>query len=73
MSFAKCFISFQVTFHEQDGMSSSKGESTLGQEVKQVVQTTMLHGEQLEKHGDSYLALDLPSAREDFTQVRCQL
>ncbi len=73
MSFAKCFISFQVTFLEQDGMSSSKGESALGQEVRQAVQTTMLHGEQLEKHeGDSYLASDMPSAREDFTQVRCQ-
>uniref|UniRef100_A0A672T478 Ankyrin-2-like n=1 Tax=Sinocyclocheilus grahami TaxID=75366 RepID=A0A672T478_SINGR len=43
------------------------------QEVRQVVQTTMVHGEQLEKHeGDPYLASDLPSAREDFTQVSCQ-
>ncbi|XP_016347198.1 ankyrin-2-like isoform X10 [Sinocyclocheilus anshuiensis] len=59
----------EVTFHEQDGMSSSKGESALGQEVRQVVQTMMVHGEQLEKHeGDPYLASDLPSAREDFTQ-----
>ncbi|XP_016105632.1 ankyrin-2-like [Sinocyclocheilus grahami] len=59
----------EVTFHEQDGMSSSKGEFALGQEVRQVVQTTMVHGEQLEKHeGDPYLASDLPSAREDFTQ-----
>lgn len=73
MSFAKCFISFQVTFHEQDGMSSSKGESALGQEVRQVVQTKMVHGEQLEKlEGDPYLASDLPSARENFTQVSCQ-
>lgn len=73
MSFAKCFISFQVTFHEQDGMSSSKGESALGQEVRQVVQTKMVHGEQLEKlEGDPYLASDLPSAHEDFTQVSCQ-
>ncbi len=53
-------------------MSSSKGESALGQEVRQVVQTTMLHGEQLEKHEGDSLASDLPSAREDFTQVRCQ-
>ncbi|XP_042572689.1 ankyrin-2 isoform X4 [Cyprinus carpio] len=59
----------EVTFHEQDGMSSSKGESALGQEVRQVVQTKMVHGEQLEKlEGDPYLASDLPSAREDFTQ-----
>ncbi|RXN18545.1 ankyrin-2-like isoform X7 [Labeo rohita] len=59
----------QVTFHEQDGMSSSKGEPALGQEVRQVVQTTMVHGEQLEKHeGDPFLASDLPSARDDFTQ-----
>uniref|UniRef100_A0A8C1XF57 Ankyrin 2a, neuronal n=1 Tax=Cyprinus carpio TaxID=7962 RepID=A0A8C1XF57_CYPCA len=63
----------EVTFHEQDGMSSSKGESALGQEVRQVVQTKMVHGEQLEKlEGDPYLASDLPSAQEDFTQVSCQ-
>uniref|UniRef100_A0A8C1AC64 Ankyrin 2a, neuronal n=1 Tax=Cyprinus carpio carpio TaxID=630221 RepID=A0A8C1AC64_CYPCA len=63
----------EVTFHEQDGMSSSKGESALGQEVRQVVQTKMVHGEQLEKlEGDPYLASDLPSAHEDFTQVSCQ-
>ncbi|XP_050973412.1 ankyrin-2 isoform X5 [Labeo rohita] len=60
----------EVTFHEQDGMSSSKGEPALGQEVRQVVQTTMVHGEQLEKHeGDPFLASDLPSARDDFTQA----
>ncbi|KTG37299.1 hypothetical protein cypCar_00022702 [Cyprinus carpio] len=60
----------EVTFHEQDGMSSSKGESALGQEVRQVVQTKMVHGEQLEKlEGDPYLASDLPSAHEDFTQA----
>ncbi|XP_043092552.1 ankyrin-2 [Puntigrus tetrazona] len=59
----------EVTFHEQDGMSSSKGESALGQELRKVIQTTTVHGEQLEKHeGDPYLASDLPSAREDFTQ-----
>ncbi|KAL1282621.1 hypothetical protein QQF64_001424, partial [Cirrhinus molitorella] len=59
----------EVTFHEQDGMSSSKGESALDQEVRQVVQTTMVHGEQLEKHeGDPFLASDLTSARDDFTQ-----
>ncbi|XP_026059946.1 ankyrin-2 isoform X5 [Carassius auratus] len=60
----------EVTFHEQDVMSSSKGESSVGQEVRQVVQMTLVHGEQLEKHeGDPYLASDLPSAREDFTQA----
>ncbi|KAL0204055.1 hypothetical protein M9458_002073, partial [Cirrhinus mrigala] len=53
----------------QDGMPSSKGESAFGQEVRQVVQTTMVHGDQLEKHeGDPFLASDLPSARDDFTQ-----
>ncbi|XDV14731.1 hypothetical protein PO909_014931 [Leuciscus waleckii] len=58
----------EVTFHEQDGMSAS-GESVVGQEVRQVVQTTVVHGEQLEKHeGDPFLATDLPSARDDFTQ-----
>ncbi|XP_039530654.1 ankyrin-2 isoform X3 [Pimephales promelas] len=58
----------EVTFHEQDNMSAS-GESVVGQEVRQVVQTTVVHGEQLEKHeGDPFLATDLPSARDDFTQ-----
>ncbi|XP_051745042.1 ankyrin-2 isoform X3 [Ctenopharyngodon idella] len=59
----------EVTFHEQDGMSASKGESAVGQDVRQVVQTTVVHGEQLEKHeGNTFLATDLPSARDDFTQ-----
>ncbi|XP_067298065.1 ankyrin-2 [Pseudorasbora parva] len=59
----------EVTFHEQDGMSASKGQSAVGQEVRQVVQTTVVHGEQLEKHeGDPFLATDLTSARDDFTQ-----
>lgn len=54
-------------------MLASKGESAVGQEVKQVVRTTMLHGEQLEKHeGDPFLTTDLPSARDDFTKVSCQ-
>ncbi|XP_056591273.1 ankyrin-2 isoform X3 [Triplophysa dalaica] len=59
----------EVTFHERAGMSSLKEESAGGQEVTQVVQTTVVHGERLEKHeGDSVFAADLPSAREDFTQ-----
>ncbi|XP_077061211.1 uncharacterized protein ank2a isoform X4 [Siphateles boraxobius] len=58
----------EVTFHEQDGMSAS-GESVVGQEVRQVAQTTVVHGERLEKHeGDPFLATDLTSARDDFTQ-----
>uniref|UniRef100_A0A8C2HH26 Ankyrin 2a, neuronal n=1 Tax=Cyprinus carpio TaxID=7962 RepID=A0A8C2HH26_CYPCA len=60
----------EVTFHEEDHMLASKGESAVGQEVKQVVRTTMLHGEQLEKHeGDPFLTTDLPSARDDFTKA----
>ncbi|XP_077061208.1 ankyrin-2 isoform X1 [Siphateles boraxobius] len=59
----------EVTFHEQDGMSAS-GESVVGQEVRQVAQTTVVHGERLEKHeGDPFLATDLTSARDDFTQA----
>ncbi|XP_056092119.1 ankyrin-2 isoform X2 [Rhinichthys klamathensis goyatoka] len=59
----------EVTFHEQDNMSAA-GESVVGQEVRQVVQTTVVHGEQLEKHeGDPFLTTDLPSARDDFTQA----
>lgn len=54
-------------------MSSLKQESAGGPEVKQVVQTTVVHGERLEKHeGDSDLAADLPSARDDFSQVSGQ-
>uniref|UniRef100_A0A8C1RW79 Ankyrin 2a, neuronal n=1 Tax=Cyprinus carpio TaxID=7962 RepID=A0A8C1RW79_CYPCA len=60
----------EVTFHEEDHMLASKGESAVGQEVRQVVRTTMLHGEQLEKHeGDPFLTTDLPSARDDFTKA----
>ncbi|KAA0722485.1 Ankyrin-2 [Triplophysa tibetana] len=60
----------EVTFHERAGMSSLKEESAGGQEVTQVVQTTVVHGERLEKHeGDSVFAADLPSARDDFTQA----
>ncbi|KAI7810813.1 putative ankyrin-1-like [Triplophysa rosa] len=59
----------EVTFHERAGMSSLKEESAGGPEVKQVVQTKVVHGERLEKHeGDSVFAADLPSARDDFTQ-----
>ncbi|XP_026123078.1 ankyrin-3-like isoform X13 [Carassius auratus] len=60
----------EVTFHEKDGMLASKGESAVGQEVRQVVQTTVTHGEQLAKlEGDPFLTPDLPSARDDFTQA----
>ncbi|XP_067260476.1 ankyrin-1 isoform X3 [Chanodichthys erythropterus] len=60
----------EVTFLDQDGMSASKGESAVGQEVREVVQTTVVHGEQLEKHeGNTFLATDLPSAQDDFTQA----
>lgn len=59
-----------MTFHERVGASSLIEESSEGQGVRQVVQTTVVHGEHLEKHeGDSVLAVDLPSARDDFTQV----
>ncbi|XP_051557909.1 ankyrin-2-like isoform X2 [Myxocyprinus asiaticus] len=59
----------EVTFHEQDSMSASKAGSAGDQEVRQVVQTTMVHGEIMEKHeGDPFLTTDLPSARDDFTQ-----
>ncbi|XP_068077116.2 ankyrin-2 isoform X18 [Danio rerio] len=60
----------EVTFHEKDSISASRGESAAGQEVRQMVQTTVVHGEQLEKHeGNPFLARDLPSARDDFTQA----
>ncbi|TRY88976.1 hypothetical protein DNTS_013346 [Danionella cerebrum] len=60
----------EVTFHEDGAVSVSKGESVAGQDVRQMVQTMVVHGEQLEKHeGNSILARDLPSAHHDFTQA----
>ncbi|XP_051993153.1 LOW QUALITY PROTEIN: ankyrin-2-like [Xyrauchen texanus] len=60
----------EVTFHEQDGMSALMGGSAGGQEVRQDVQVTVVHGERMETHeGDPFLATDLPCARDDFTQA----
>ncbi|XP_065110502.1 uncharacterized protein [Paramisgurnus dabryanus] len=59
----------EVTFHERDVTSSSKEETAGGSRVSQVFQTTVVHGEHLEKQeGDADLAADLSSARDDFTQ-----
>nr|XP_055061778.1 ankyrin-3 isoform X11 [Misgurnus anguillicaudatus] len=59
----------EVTFHERDVTSSSKEEIAGGSQVRQVFQTTVVHGEHLEKQeGDSELAADISSARDDFTQ-----
>lgn len=42
-----------------------------GRKVSKVVKTTVVRGERVEKQtGDSSLAADLPSAREDFEKVR---
>lgn len=41
-----------------------------GRKVSKVVKTTMVRGERTEKlRGDPSLAVDLPSAREDFEKV----
>lgn len=47
---------------------AEKGEK--GEEVSQVVETSLVQGERMEiHHGDPVLASDLPSAKEDFSQV----
>lgn len=45
-------------------------EPVKGRKVSKVVKTTVVRGERMEKQtGDSSLAADLPSAREDFEKV----
>lgn len=45
-------------------------EPVQGRKVSKVVKTTVVTGERMEKQmGDSSLAADLPSAREDFEKV----
>lgn len=50
--------------------SQFQAEPVEGRRVSKVVKTTMVHGERMEKHlGDSSLATDLPSAKDDFEEV----
>ena len=63
----------QVTLSEHSILSSTsqvQAEPVEGRRVSKVVKTTVVHGERMEKHlGDSSLATDLPSAKDDFEEV----
>ena len=63
----------QVTLSEPSILSSTsqfQAEPVEGRRVSKVVKTTVVHGERMEKHlGDSSLATDLPSAKDDFEEV----
>ncbi|XP_063138282.1 ankyrin-2 isoform X45 [Rattus norvegicus] len=62
----------EVTLSEPSivsGTSQFQAEPVEGRRVSKVVKTTMVHGERMEKSlGDSSLATDLPSAKEDFEE-----
>lgn len=63
----------QVTFSEPSVQSASEfqSEPVEGRKVSKVVKTTVVHGERMEKHhGDASLATDLPSAKDDFEEVK---
>ncbi|XP_059026543.1 ankyrin-2 isoform X45 [Mustela lutreola] len=63
----------EVTLCEPSILSSTsqfQAEPVEGRRVSKVVKTTMVHGERMEKHlGDSSLATDLPSAKDDFEEA----
>ncbi|XP_033612106.1 ankyrin-2 isoform X32 [Fukomys damarensis] len=62
----------EVTLSEPRILSSTsqfQAEPVEGRRVSKVVKTTMVCGERMEKHlGDSSLATDLPSAKDDFEE-----
>ncbi|PNI53600.1 ANK2 isoform 14 [Pan troglodytes] len=63
----------EVTLCEPSILSSTsqfQAEPVEGRRVSKVVKTTVVRGERMEKHlGDSSLATDLPSAKDDFEEV----
>lgn len=63
----------EVTLSEPRILSSTsqfQAEPVEGRRVSKVVKTTMVCGERMEKHlGDSSLATDLPSAKDDFEEA----
>ncbi|XP_060042179.1 ankyrin-2 isoform X2 [Erinaceus europaeus] len=63
----------EVTLSEPSILSSTsqfQAEPVEGRRVSKVVKTTLVHGERMEKHlGDSSLAADLPSAKDDFEEA----
>ncbi|XP_025026154.1 ankyrin-2 isoform X12 [Python bivittatus] len=62
----------EMTFSEPSVLSSAsefQAEPVEGRKVSKVIKTTVVHGERMEKHhGDSSLAMDLPSAKDDFEE-----
>ncbi|XP_051801922.1 ankyrin-2 [Acanthochromis polyacanthus] len=59
----------EVTFAENEGLSSSRQETADDCKVSHVERTTVMEGERTMTHrGDPTLASDLPSARDDFKQ-----
>ncbi|KAG8592955.1 hypothetical protein GDO81_000681 [Engystomops pustulosus] len=60
----------EISFSEPSVVSSEfEVEPVEGRKVSKVVKTTMVHGERTEKYfGDTSLASDLPSAKDDFEQ-----
>ncbi|XP_032001735.1 ankyrin-2 isoform X30 [Hylobates moloch] len=62
----------EVTLCEPSILSSTsqfQAEPVEGRRVSKVVKTTVVYGERMEKHlGDSSLATDLPSAKDDFEE-----
>ncbi|XP_023565865.1 ankyrin-2 isoform X7 [Octodon degus] len=63
----------EVTLSEPSILSSTsqfQAEPVEGRRVSKVVKTTMVRGERMEKQlGDSSLATDLPSAKDDFEEA----
>ncbi|XP_037587891.1 ankyrin-2 isoform X3 [Cebus imitator] len=63
----------EVTLCEPSILSSTsqfQAEPVEGRRVSKVVKTTVVRGERMEKHlGDSSLATDLPSAKDDFDEA----
>ncbi|XP_046314741.1 ankyrin-2 isoform X12 [Marmota monax] len=63
----------EVTLSEPSILSSTsqfQAEPVEGRRVSKVIKTTMVRGERMEKHlGDSSLATDLPSAKDDFEEA----
>ncbi|XP_061849119.1 ankyrin-2 isoform X1 [Colius striatus] len=62
----------EVTLSEPAVLSSAskfQSEPVEGRKVSKVIKTTVVQGERMEKHlGDTSLATDLPSAKEDFEE-----
>ncbi|XP_041515475.1 ankyrin-2 isoform X47 [Microtus oregoni] len=63
----------EMTLAEPSILSSTsqfQAEPVEGRRVSKVVKTTVVHGERMEKSlGDSSLATDLPSAKDDFEEA----